>query len=215
MTTPTQPPGLLPHDYEALYGMLDTTRHGLSFARAIAARPGTEEQTVGLRASLDRVQHALDDVGVELTALTGTAEKSRPLDDGGAPALGPCCICEKDGPTVHSIFMLGHRAPIAGRGWGCYACGLAADGAVAVVCDECLGPLDAKGVPVDRSIDSRLRFACRGYPGEDGRIPIGELDPAPFEHDLSKHHDDIVEAVLRERMAGELAEGTAPKENGA
>jgi hypothetical protein len=31
-----------------------------------------------------------------------------------------------------------------------------------------------------------LRFACRGYPGKDGRVPIEELQ-GEIHHDESKH----------------------------
>lgn len=116
-----------------------------------------------------------------------------------APNLGSCCICERSGPTVRNMVMLPKRAPIAGRGWGCMECHLPLDGVVAVVCDSCLGPLNTYGQPIE--VESRLRFACRGYPGSDGRIPIGDLDPAPFDHDPAFHRDELdarVEAWIDE-----------------
>jgi hypothetical protein len=33
-----------------------------------------------------------------------------------------------------------------------------------------------------------IRFACRGYPGDDGRAPIGKFTE-PFDHDTSIDHD--------------------------
>ncbi len=95
--------------------------------------------------------------------------------------LGPCCICET-AANVRSIMMLDRRAPMAGHGWGCFVCNLPTDGAYAVVCDGCLPDYLAGKIP--------LRFACRGYPAEEGRIPFGELSPEPFGHDMAKHEDD-------------------------
>ena len=53
------------------------------------------------------------------------------------------------------------------------------DGAVAVICDTCL------------IVKEKLKYACRGYPAEDGRIPIGELT-GDFCHDPNKHEDEEV-----------------------
>lgn len=95
---------------------------------------------------------------------------------GGGPDydFGPCCCC---GGTVgvRNIIMLPRRAPIPGTGWGCVGCGLPSDGASYVCCDRCL---DAEVPPA---------FACKGYLNGGERVPIEELDPTPFEHDMSKH----------------------------
>lgn len=99
-------------------------------------------------------------------------DQSREPED--APDLGPCCACEKIGPTVRNIVMLDKRAVVAGHGWGCVECGLPSNGASYVLCDACL---EEKREPRD---------ACRGYPGKDGRIAIDSLT-VPFEHDLAKH----------------------------
>jgi len=101
------------------------------------------------------------------------------LDD-EATDLGPCCVCEST-IAVHSIVMLHQKAPIAGRGWGCVVCGLASDGALAVVCDRCADNLE----PAE-PIEMHLRFACRGYPAADGRVPIATLT-GTHDHDLSQH----------------------------
>ena len=93
--------------------------------------------------------------------------------------LGPCCCCEKIRPDVRNIMMLHKRAPIPGRGWGCLVCGLPSDGAVYVCCDECL---EKKRKP---------KFACRGYPKSDRRIPIEQLTES-FKHDEVMHH--VIEA---------------------
>jgi hypothetical protein len=70
--------------------------------------------------------------------------------------------------------MLDKRCVVSGHGWGCLVCGLPADGASYVLCDDCH---DHQRAP---------RFACRGYPGEDGRIAIQMLTTS-FKHDMSKH----------------------------
>jgi hypothetical protein len=56
---------------------------------------------------------------------------------------------------------------------------LSNDGALAVICNECLPKWEA-----DETI---LRVACRGYPAEDGRVSIAELPEGKFEHDMTKH----------------------------
>lgn len=104
---------------------------------------------------------------------------SVPFADASTSHLGPCCCCESD-ERVHSILFLDGKAPIPGRGWGCLTCGLAANGAVAVVCNACLAN------PISVNLTFVLRFACRGFPATDGRIPIGELC-GHHEHDLSRH----------------------------
>jgi hypothetical protein len=87
--------------------------------------------------------------------------------------LGPCCACEgiRD---VRNVVMLDKKAPLPGRGWGCVVCGLPLDGAVAVLCDDCL------------ENGREPQMACRGYPAEDGRVPIGELTGS-HEHDEALH----------------------------
>lgn len=85
--------------------------------------------------------------------------------------LGPCCVCETT-VNVRNILSLHTKAPIPGHGWGCVQCGLDADGALAVVCDACL--------------ELPLKFACRGYPGKEGRIPIEDLT-GEMEHDYVQH----------------------------
>lgn len=94
------------------------------------------------------------------------------------PGLGPCCVCERVGPSVRNVLMLSKRSPIPGRGWGCFACGLPEDGASAVLCDACM-PTDGEPMP-------ELRFACRGYPDTDGRVPYAELE-GEFHHDRRFH----------------------------
>jgi len=104
------------------------------------------------------------------------------MDEQQAPDLGPCCACMAVGPSVRNVLMLAQKAPIAGRGWGCLlaGCSLPSDGAVAVVCDGCL------------ESEADLVYACRGWPGEDGRIPIGDLVGEQV-HEEAAHRADETE----------------------
>lgn len=96
--------------------------------------------------------------------------------------LGPCCCCGKT-QKVRNAIMLHHKAPIAGRGWGCVVCGLPGDGAMAVVCDRCYDHL--RGL---KDVEAGLKWACKGYPATDGRVPIAEVLATPaHEHNMTKH----------------------------
>ena len=90
--------------------------------------------------------------------------------------LGPCCACQKTGASVRNIVSLPFIASQPGTGWGCVACELPADGALAVVCDHCL------------ETHAPLRFATDGFAVDKGRVPIETLTE-PYKHDLSRHKD--------------------------
>jgi len=91
-------------------------------------------------------------------------------------SFGKCCVCEKEGKTVRNIMTMHLRAPgPPGHGWGCILCGLPSDGAVAVLCDECV----AAKKPV--------RFVCEGYAAGNLRVPIEGLEE--FDHDPQKHEE--------------------------
>jgi hypothetical protein len=112
------------------------------------------------------------------------------FDDHEAPSLGSCCICGVVGPAVVNILTLDRKSPVGGRGWGCLlrGCDLPADGAVAVVCTPCIETVGADGQDIERT----LVEACRGWPGQDGRVPIGEL-VGEHRHDEAAHRlDDAV-----------------------
>lgn len=114
----------------------------------------------------DAASYLLDDV----TDLEGW---ERIESDEPPPDLGPCCAC--GGLTgVRNVYMLHQRSPMPGRGWGCLQCGLPNDGAIAVVCDDC------------HRTNRPLRDACRGWPADDGRIPIEEL-AGTHEHVMALH----------------------------
>lgn len=89
--------------------------------------------------------------------------------------LGPCCACGKEGPDVRNILCLHQKGPTPGKGWGCFTCGLPPDGAVAVLCDDCLANAAVE-----------IRFVCLGWPRE-GRIPIEDLPFEPFDHNMAYH----------------------------
>lgn len=93
------------------------------------------------------------------------------------PDLGPCCIC-KTTHNVRNIILLDLKTPLPGRGWGCFLCHLPADGASAVLCDPCHSAYAAG--------TANLRFACRGYPATDGRVPFATLS-SQFQHDETLH----------------------------
>jgi hypothetical protein len=102
--------------------------------------------------------------------------------------LGRCCICEVEDETVRNLLMLDKRSPEPGIGcWGCVQCELPVAGAVAVMCDRCVNELGVEPV-----------FACLGAPEENRRIPIAELPPEHFDHDLSKHPEVYEEQLALE-----------------
>jgi hypothetical protein len=118
------------------------------------------------------------------------------VTDDDTPNFGPCCVCETT-EGVTNLVMLDRRGATPGQGWGCTVCGLPSDGAMAVVCDACVG--------------LSPRFACRGYATELARIPIKELPEGKFEHDAQKHRqDDLANLshdlgrLLHERTGGNL-----------
>lgn len=97
--------------------------------------------------------------------------------------LGPCCCCGTS-RGVRNIVMLDRKSPIPGHGWGCVVCELAPDGASYVCCDACC---EANRSPV---------YACRGYPGTDGRVYVGEL--------RGEHHHDEARHAAEEDWTGGL-----------
>lgn len=99
--------------------------------------------------------------------------------------LGSCCVCERVGPSVCNVIATEWRAAIPGHGWGCVLCGLPRDGAVYVLCDDCIGPLNSDGLPTALFAP---RFVCRGYPKSDGREPAEAAKARlMFYHDQQLH----------------------------
>jgi hypothetical protein len=91
------------------------------------------------------------------------------MPDEAMPSYGPCCICETTGPNVRHVILLNAKAMVRGHGWGCVQCGLPVHGAYAVLCDRCVAARPA------HAVEDALRFACRGDPASDGRLPIASL----------------------------------------
>lgn len=88
--------------------------------------------------------------------------------------MGACCACGKTDATVRNLVMLPEKAPMPGTGWGCFVCGLEADGAMAVICDACLDS------------QAEVRFVISGYATDCLRIEREQLHGL-HEHDPEKH----------------------------
>lgn len=97
----------------------------------------------------------------------------------GKNDLGSCCICQKKGADVVNVLCLEYYAPVHGYGWGCFVCNKPNDGAIAVVCDKCFTDFQNK--------KAEIKFVCIGYPYQDKRLPIEQLDKTPFKHDKRFH----------------------------
>lgn len=88
--------------------------------------------------------------------------------------FGACCSCGQAKDTVKNVCLLEQKAPAPGSGWGCVQCGLPLEGAVAVICDDCL----CVGAPI--------KFAVAGEIKSKERIPVEQLG-GEHKHDMSKH----------------------------
>jgi len=86
--------------------------------------------------------------------------------------LGTCCGCQQPIQGVPHLIMLDIEAPIAGTGWGCYLCHLPNNGALAVVCNECL------------ISQSMLFEVIYGYPESKQRLRFVNMEEpmTPFHH---------------------------------
>lgn len=123
--------------------------------------------------------------------LKGPTERSAPVETEISYDLGPCCACERAGPTVRNVIMLNVRAPQPGTGWGCVSCRRPRDGALTVLCDECFGA--GPGHPFAHE----PRFAIAGFATESHtRVPIESLTE-PFVHDEYLHaaYDEFCQFV--------------------
>lgn len=99
--------------------------------------------------------------------------------------LGSCCICLKEDETVGNMIGLHFEAPVPGTGWGCSKCGKPSDGALTVVCDQCLEDHQDK-------IDTAVKHVIKGWPGKKKRVAIKDVDQKKrFEHDMSLHADEV------------------------
>lgn len=89
--------------------------------------------------------------------------------------LGACCACGLNKPDVRNMICLDRPARVSGTGWGCAVCGLPADGAVAVVCDDCL------------VAGREIRFVVYGYADRKQRMAVADLPAGDFNHDVRFH----------------------------
>lgn len=88
--------------------------------------------------------------------------------------FGTCCSCGGT-DSVRNVMCLNKRSPY-GFGWGCMQCGLPAEGAIAVICDECL------------EAEAPIREVIKGEAFKGERFPYEETAGwEEFEHDLSQH----------------------------
>lgn len=92
--------------------------------------------------------------------------------------LGQCCACRTT-ENVRNIIAIPKRAPIPGTGWGCLQCDLDMNGAVAVLCDDCL-----QG-------EAKILEVCFGYPKENSRVSIDVLSDVTFDHDPTRHPESF------------------------
>ncbi|MCL6578010.1 MAG: hypothetical protein K6T73_01305 [Candidatus Bathyarchaeota archaeon] len=94
--------------------------------------------------------------------------------------IGSCCACGKEDKTVRNLIMLNLKGHVSGAGWGCFVCGLPPDGAIAVICDEC----------VERNVKTdEIKWVIKGYALEKGMGLRTELTE-PFGHDMTKHQKE-------------------------
>lgn len=94
------------------------------------------------------------------------------------PDMGPCCACGAEG--ARNVLSLDRRAPRPGTGWGCVVCGLRSDGALAVLCDDCV----REGRPPIEVAD--------GYLAARRRVPVEALPDGTFDHDPERHPGEAV-----------------------
>lgn len=126
---------------------------------------------------------------------------------------GPCCGCgerlwkyadaEPGGPTI-TLMMLPFLAPVPGTGWGCFVCGLASDGACAVLCDNCAGRAYTMAEPLDV-----IKWVPIGYAKEGERLPIEQFARIPFGHDISRHPELQEAGITVSENAGEKGPNSA------
>ncbi|MBD1864198.1 MULTISPECIES: hypothetical protein [Trichocoleus] len=98
------------------------------------------------------------------------------------PDFGACCACRQEGSTVRNFVSLTKRALVPGTGWGCIVCNLPSDGALAVICDECLAK------------SAEIQDTCHGYAATKERSPLAALTE-DFDHDHALHEAEIAAFV--------------------
>lgn len=94
-------------------------------------------------------------------------ERARLMDRLHIPG-GICCACGEN-KQLRNIVTLKKKARVPGHGWGCVACHLPNDGAIAAICDDCV---ESK---------AEIRYACNGALLSGLRVPVSLLTE-PFDH---------------------------------
>ena len=88
---------------------------------------------------------------------------------------GCCCICEST-TNVNNIVQLDYKVE-SESGWGCMKCGLAPEGALAIICDTCADESDP-------NVEDKIKLLMNGIK----RIPVPPVEERiPHGHDLSRH----------------------------
>jgi len=139
--------------------------------------------TEPIYSTLDDAKEAMENI----VAMIKKADLSKEIDDllsiydemGEKETIdfGSCCACGKEDKTVRNFVMLNVKGHIPGTGWGCVVCGIPADGATAVICDEC----------VQRNVRTEeIKWVIKGYPLEKGRGLRSELTEY-WDHNRSRH----------------------------
>lgn len=89
---------------------------------------------------------------------------------------GTCCVCESEMQTC-GIIQLGYKIK-SESGWGCLQCGLAMEGAIAIVCGACIDKYEG-------NVEDQIKYLMNG---KKGRLPVPPAEERiPHEHDLSFH----------------------------
>ena len=90
---------------------------------------------------------------------------------------GCCCICEST-QNVNNLIQLDYKVE-SESGWGCVRCGLKMEGAIAIICDDCV---ETHGKSED--LEAKIKLLMNGIK----RIPAPPVAArVPHEHDLSRH----------------------------
>jgi len=95
------------------------------------------------------------------------------LSDRDVP-LGRCCHCNEN--EADHIILLPYRAPVDGTGWGCHNCDAPCDGAISVVCTECLEPYEVS------TLKDMALTVCVGFPADNVRVVKSAVIDRPYWH---------------------------------
>jgi len=93
--------------------------------------------------------------------------------------FGTCCVCEVESTDVNNFVMLPYKAPVPGTGWGCFVCDMDSDGAMSVMCTECLMKLN--------HFEVEIKFVIDGFPKNKKRKPLENYLKIPFMHNPELH----------------------------